>query len=164
MSIELVATIEDSDGDTATTSIRINDDATVAGMQEFAEAYFGAAAVLIYGGIRNVIAILRPSISGLTNNIALAGSSIFRQAKFEFVTASGNRVKMNVPCLLEAVGQGVGPDELDVSDPDVSAFISMMENGITISGSLVQPCDIGEESIVDTVFAREAFKNSGSRA
>lgn len=162
--IEIVGTVEDSDGDTATTLVRINDDATIAGMQGFAEAFYAAMGVLMHGAIIAANAVLRPSTSGLTSNTALAGSDIHRQGKFEFITAEGNRVKMNLPALAESVGQGAGQDSLDMSDTEVAAFLSAMENGITVSGQLVRPCDIAGDSLVDTLFAREAFKNSGKRA
>jgi hypothetical protein len=52
---------------------------------------------------------------------------------------------------------------LNQAETNVAAFIAAMETGIAVTGGTISPCDIGESSIVDTVFAREAFKNSGAR-
>lgn len=165
MPTEIIYTLEDADGDEATTSARFTEDAAdTATLEELALAYGGALTNIVIGSIKAAIAVLKPVISGLTSNILQAGSAVERQGKFEFVTADGHRVKFNLPCLLESTGQGAGSDSLNLADPEVAALISAFEDGIDVGAVTIQPCDIGENPIVGTLFARESHKNSGARS
>ena len=52
---------------------------------------------------------------------------------------------------------------MNQADPEVAAFISMMEDGIVTAGGTIQPCDVGESDITNLIYAREKFRASGRR-
>lgn len=163
MAIEIVYTIEDSSGTKGTTSVRVEDDVTVAGLNGFGVGWATALNNLIRGKILSAIAHLICNISGLTLNTITGGSDAEHLGKFQFVTATGTRVDCNIPTIAEFTVDADVNDEIDVSQVSVAAFLSAMEDGINVAGALIQPCDKGEESLTSLVFAREGARNSGAR-
>lgn len=160
MPIELIYTIKDRRNKPATTSVRIID-ATEAQTDAFANAWADAIDNIIGGVIRAASAILGVDISALTGNVAAAGSDVEEIAAFEFRTALGTKVNVNIPAILETlVDNDTG--EMNLAAPAVAAFIAMMEDGITVGGTLVEPCDVGGEDIVSTRVSRERSRNSGT--
>jgi len=163
MPIEVVTTIEDRSGDKATTSVHVLDASTIANLATFAPAWATALNLVIFGKIISMAAILRPSMGSLSNNTATSESDVEHVGKFVFRAQNGVRVECNIPALDEDAVAAYGSDELDQSDTNIAAFIAAMETGISVTGGTISPCDNGESSIALTVFAREAFKNSGKR-
>lgn len=163
MAIEIIYTIVDSSGEPATTSVKVADETTIAGLNGFAVGWANALNDIIRGAIRNAIAHLLVNITGLTSNTIISSSDVEHLGKFQFLTAAGRRVEVNVPCIAEFTVDTDVADEMDTAQADVAAFLSMMEDGISVSGALIQPCDIGGEDIVSTAFAREGARNSGRR-
>lgn len=164
MAIEIIYTIEDSSGTKGTTSVRVEDDVTVAGLQGFGAGWATALNNLIRGKILGAVAHLLCNISGLTLNTITGGSDVEHLGKFQFVTATGVRVDCNIPTIAEFTVEADVNDEMDVSQVDVAAFISMMEDGILVSGATIQPCDVGGVSLTSLVFAHEGARNSGARS
>jgi len=162
-SIEIIAEISDATGDTSTTSVKIIDTTTLAQANGFAVGWVQAFDQIIAGVIRNVLAFLRIDTSALTGNLVGATSDVEHIGKFSFRTAINTKVLVNVPALAEIALGATSSDTLDPAQVNVAAFLTAMEDGINAGGALIQPCDIGEEDIVDHNFLREAFRNSGSR-
>lgn len=163
MAIEITYTIEDKSGTKGTSSVRIADGTTLAGLNGFAASWATALNNLSRGKILGAVAHILANITGLTNNTVVSGADVEHLGKFQFVTAAGIRVDCNIPAIDEAVVGALTPDEIDQSAVSVAAFIAAMEDGINAGGSLIQPCDIGGDSLVSTVFAREGARNSGAR-
>lgn len=163
MSVEIVYEIEDRSGTKGTTSIRVAGTPTVAQLNGFGAGYATALNNIISGVIRAAFAFFRVDISGLTGNSAISISDVEHCAKFEFLTDAGNRVKVNIPAMDSDIVGGTDSDSLDLAAPEVLAFTQAMTLGISVTGATIQPCDIGGDNIVDTVFGREAFRNSGAR-
>ncbi len=163
MAIEIVYTIEDSDGDKGTTSVRVADGVTLAGLTGFAVGWATALNNLIRGKILSAVAHLLCNITGLTSNVVAELADVEHLGKFQFITAAGVRVDCNIPALDELNADADVQDELDQSLTPVANFISAMEDGISVSGALIQPCDVGGDSLVSLVFAREGARNSGAR-
>lgn len=163
MPIEIITTIEDRSGDKATTSVYVLDASTVANLNTFAPAWATALNNFIFGKILSMIALILPTITGLTNNTLLDSSDVEHKGKFVFRAQNGIKLECNIPALDEAVVSAYSSDTLDQTNTEVAAFIAAMETGITVTGGTISPCDIGESSIASVVFAREAFTNSGKR-
>lgn len=163
MAIEIVYTIEDASGDEATTQVRVAGEPTIAGLNGFGAGYATAVNNIIAGIIRSAVAFLKPAFSSITGNNIGALSDVEHIGKFEFVALNGQRVKVNVPALSEIALGATTSDSLDQAQVNVAAFLAAMETGIAVTGGTISPCDIGESSISDTIFAREAFRNSGAR-
>lgn len=164
MAIEVIATIEDASGDKATTSIRVQQAATLAQLLAFAPLWATALNDIIFGKIVSVFAHVLASTIGIINNGGSLTSDVEHVGKFVFRTVSNTRVTVNIPSLDENAVQAYASDTLDQAEPEVAAFIAAMETGIAVTGGTISPCDIGEVSINALVFAREAFRNSGARA
>lgn len=162
MPIEIVFTIEDRRKRTATTSVKLPSVESKGRTTLFAVAWADAIDNLITGVIRSAVAILRPDLSGLTNNAVAAGSDVEEIASAQFGTVDKTLVEINIPSILETLvinETGV----LDTAAPQVAAFLSMMENGIAVTGGTIVPCDIGGLTGLELVYLRERSRNSGKR-
>lgn len=163
MAVEIIYTIEDASGDQATTQVRVGGTPTNAQLNGFGSGWATAINALIAGKIIGAVAKLLANISGLTANILSGNADVEHVGKFEFLTDAGNRVKINIPALSEIALGATASDSLDQSNANVAAFITAMETGVAVTGGVIAPCDVGEDDIVEVVFAREAFRNSGAR-
>lgn len=146
----------------STTEVKLPDSFSLAQFTTFGAAFATAMNNLIWGRILDATLVVDVDISALTGNIAAVQGDVEEVGAFEFVTAQGNRVKMNVPAIDELL-TAADSHELDQADPAVAAAIAMMETGIAVTGGTIAPCDIGQDDIVDTIFAREQHRNSGKR-
>lgn len=162
MPIEIVYTIEDRKGKQATTSTRIADATTETQVTAFATGFASLMDAITRGIIRAITAVYKVDISALANNAPSASSDVEEIGAFEFVTAQGNRVKLNIPAINEnLVVNETG--ELDLTQTAIANIVTMMEDGLAVTGGTVTPCDIGEDDIVGTLVARERSRSSGAR-
>ena len=165
MPYQITYTITDNDGDEANTSIYVPVGNTIANYQEFAWRYALTIQDFIFGIFRGLATLRVPiDISGLTGNVASADSDVEQIALFEFDTTNPNSgVGFTIPALNE-LDILLGTDELDQSDPNIAAVISMFEDGLTITGAVVvQPTNLNSEDIISTKVAFAATRNSGKR-
>lgn len=163
MPIEIIFELEDRSGDKSSTSVKVEDGHAAGTLEGFAVAWANAIDNFLAGVIRSAVAYIMGDISGLTSNTITETADVEHYGKFEFLTVDGNNVKVNIPCIAEGVVGAFTSDSLDLADPEVAAFVTAMEVGIAVTGGTITPCDIAENDIVDTAFAREAFSNSGAR-
>ena len=159
---DIILTIEDKSGDQATASVRVNE-ALIADIVTFTAAWATAVNNVIFGVIRSAIAHIVVQTNLLTGNTMVDTADVEHVGKFVFEAINGQRVLINIPTLNEAAVLAHASDNLDQAEPEVAAFIAAMVSGIAVTGGTIQPCDIGESSINEVIFAREAFKNSGAR-
>ena len=164
MTIEITYDIRDRRNKPASTSVRVNTGATEAQVTGFARAWATAINPLIGGVIRAAFAILNVDISALTNNTPASNSDVEEIGAFEFGTSNGiTKVQVNIPAILETlINNDTG--QMDLAAPQVAAFIAMMEDGITVGATLIQPCDVGGDDVTNTIYAKEGSRNSGSNA
>lgn len=164
MPYQIEYNIDDNDNDPAKTSVWVATGQTVANYTLFAKGYALLIDGIIKGVFRQVAKLKIPvDISGLTNNVADALSDVEQVSHFEFVTAQGNPVDFNIPCIDETKIIA-GSDELDQTDAAIAAIIAMFEDGIDIGGgTFVQPCNVAEEDVVGTLIAHAHTRNSGKR-
>jgi len=161
MSTEIIIDVRDRRNKSASTSVRCSSD-TEAQVVGFAESWLVAIGALLNGAIRSAVAMLTVDISGLTGNVAADTSDCEEIGSFEFKTTNGvTKVDVNIPAILETL---VDNDTGDIiqSASAVAAFLTMMETGITVSGTLMAPCDVGGDSITTLNYARERSRNSGT--
>jgi len=163
MPIEVIATVADRSGTTGTTSVHVQNATTLAQLTAFAPLWATALNDMIFGKITSVFASILGSTIGIINNGGALNSDVEHIGKFSFRTVSNIKVNFTIPALDEDLVTAYDSDTLDQSIPEIAALIAAMETGIAVTGGTISPCDIGEQSIIETVFAREAFKNSGKR-
>ena len=160
---ELIFEVEDASGDKATTSVKVISTTTVTLMEGFASGFATALNNIIAGKILSAAASLGVDISALTGNGVGDLADVEHIGKFEFLSLLGFRTKLNIPALSEITLGATTSDSLDQAQVSIAALIAAMEDGVSVTGALIQPCDIGESDLVSVVFAREAFRNSGAR-
>ena len=68
---------------------------------------------------------------------------------------------MNIPATNDTASVA-GSDDLDQTDTDVAAIVSLLEDGLAVTGGTIIPSDVDENDIVEVVTARERVRNSGS--
>lgn len=165
--VEIIAEMQDRATRRASTSIKISSFNATAPAPPTNIEVFGQAWATVLDGLsdcilRGIFAVIPIDISGLIGNAEDPDSDVEEVGAYEFVTTQGNRVKFNIPAMdeLESVST---TGELDQTDPDVAALITMMIDGIAVTGGTISPCDIGEDDIVGLLFARERSRNSGAR-
>lgn len=163
MTTEIVFTVRDASGDEATTGVKVSGTPTIVQLNAFSSAWATALNNIIAGKVMGAIARQTVSLVSLAGNILSNNADVEHTGKFVFLTGNGNRVLCNLPALSEVAIGATASDELNQAQTDVAAFIAAMEDGVNVTGALIEPCDEGEDDIVSTVFAREAFRNSGAK-
>lgn len=162
LAAQIIYTATDDSGERGTTAINVPNGFSLTQYGEFGSAMATLLDALLGGRIESAEICFGFDISTLTSNIAVANSDVEEIGSFVFETGIGTTVRVNVPGIDESV-VAPGSDDIDQADVAVAAFLSVMEDGIATGGGTISPCDKGEEDIINTVFARERFRGSGSR-
>lgn len=159
---QVIYTVIDDDGDRSTTTINIPTGFSLAQIGEFGAAMATLVDAILHGRVESAGVSFSVDISALINNITGSTSDVEEIGAFKFTTADGYPVSVNLAGLDEGF-VAVGTDDLDQALPAVAAFITAMENGISVVGGTISPCDVGESDIITTNSARERFRASGKR-
>lgn len=160
---DVVINIEDATGKEASTTINVPRGKTLADYTDFARVIAANVDKIVGGLIKGVELCLTADLSGLTLNQVEPSSDVQEVGRFAFATTEGRKVTLNLPGISEQVPYGQTSDEYDQGDPVIASIITLMENGISTSEGVIAPCDVGEDDIVSTIYAREGFRASGSR-
>lgn len=93
------------------------------------------------------------------NSIASAFSSVGEKALFAFRSAvAGLFGKFQIPTFDEAVVMVAGTDQIDITDTDIIAFLTGIEDGIEITGAVVvQETNKYGDDLTSNTIAREVF-------
>jgi hypothetical protein len=159
--IEVTGTYQDQAGKTATNTMFIPNGLTLAQIVEglqAAAAIIDAAITALLTGLEFTISV---DISGLTNPIAADSADVEEVNEYIFATADGRDVRYNIPAGNNTASPA-GTDDLDQANANVAAFISMIEDGIAVTGGTVTVSDVDEDDITNVLVARERVRNSGS--
>lgn len=162
IAFQIVYTYADDSGDTASHAIDVPTTFNLGQYVEFGQGMAAFLDAIVHGVIRSAELTVNVDIAGLTNNTIVADCDVEEVGGFQFNTAEKRPVNVNIPALDETKVLA-GSDNLDLSDPDVAAFIAAMQNGIVVTGGTIAPSDVDEDDIEDLVYAREQFRASGKR-
>jgi hypothetical protein len=162
VAFEINYTFVDDSGNTATTTIHVPQVYTLPQYTEFARAMAALVDDIVSGVVQSAELTVALDISSLTGNNAQVGSDVEEIGGFKFATVDGRAVTVNIPGINESMVEA-NSDDLDQLDPDVSAFISAMMDGIAVAGGTAIPCDVEQADLVALDFAREQFRPSGKR-
>jgi len=160
--VQLVYTIVDASGDRGQTSINFPLSWSLSQFGQFGAIMATFMDAVLGGRVEKAELCFGIDISSLTSNTALSTSDVEEIGAFQFRTTGGFPVRVNLPCIDELTVT-TGSDDLDQADPAIAAFITAMEVGILTAGGTILPCDVAEDDITSTDFARERFRASGSR-
>lgn len=156
----IVYTVVDDSGDEAETAIYVPDSFSLAQYTEFGAGFATLFDAILHGRVSQAGLNVDIDISSLTSNVVADDSNVEEIAAFQFLTSENRQVDLNVPAMIESA-ELEGTDELDTSDPAVSAIITAMEDGIVTAGGTITPTDIGEDDITATSLTRSEHRNSG---
>ena len=160
--IEVTHSYLDQAGKRATSTSYIANGLTIVQVVEGLQAAAGVidgVIDIVQTGVEFTIDV---DISALTGNTTAGVADVEEVGEFVFNTVDGRKTQVNVPGIINLLS-GAGTDDIDQSGLDVAAFISMMEDGITVTGGTVIPSDVNEDDISAIAHARERVRNSGSR-
>lgn len=159
----LLYTIRDGKGQQSTTEMNVPDSFALADVILFARGAAGFIDDMIGGQLVRIgIAVnldLPPGIKVTPQST----SDVEEGARFQFRTAGGFGTSMRIPTFQEA-NLVPGTTQVDLTDPNVAPFVTMMESGIdvdlTAGVRLITPSDKREDDIVTLDSAREQFLSS----
>lgn len=161
--LEVVGTYRDQANKEGTNTMYVSPGLTINQMTEGIQALAQLIDTVLNAVIRGFDFTLSIDLSGLTGNVAAGTSDVQEVGEFIFATAANRPVILNLPCINDA-SSPAGSDDIDQTDPDMAAIISMMEDGLVTAGGTIIPTDVDEQDIVALVTARERMRNSGGRS
>lgn len=163
IALSVIYTVIDDSGDRGTTEIRVPSGFSLAQYGEFGAAMATLVDAMLSGKVEGADLCIAVDITGLVGNVVNPGADTKELAAFQFLTTEQRPVYLNVPTLDE-VKVEFNSDNLNLGDGAVSALMAAMEDGISVTGGTISPCDVAEDDIVTTVYARERFRASGTRS
>jgi hypothetical protein len=158
----LTYTLTDDSGDSATFNLSLPTAFSLAQFTEFGRAMAVFVDDVVSGLISRCELSIGVDISSLTGNTAAAGGDVQEINSYQFVTAVGRPVNINIPGTDET---DVSPnsDELNTVDAQQAAFITAVVSGIAVTSGTITVTDIDSEDVTALVYAREAARASGKR-
>lgn len=154
--------LRDASGGRAKTGFWVEPGLTLAQYQQGGQALAQEINAITNGVVESASMTIPVDVSGLTQNIAGANSDVEEVARFGATTADGRPVQVNVPGLIPTA-IAAGSDDLNQANSAVAAMISMLEDGIVVTGGTIRPSDVGEQDITQVLTARYAVRPSGTR-
>lgn len=159
LAVSLNFTIIDGKGKTSTTRIRVPTGFTPAQYVEAAEGFAQLMLNMSEGAITDISVSLPVDLSLATlRAVPLAIADIAKKALFTVASSVvGLYARFNIPTFDEQFTVPAS-DDLDMVDANVAAYVGVIENGINVSGTFIQPCDLRENDLADVREAREIFR------
>lgn len=152
-------TILDAKNKSSKTSIHVPTGFSIAQYAGFATQMAQLIALISDGQITEVSVSLPLNLSGATIRAAAVVTAdifkkLFLQARSSVTGLIG---KFFIPTYDEA-NTLAGSDQANQADTEIAALISVIENGVNVSGEVVQPVDLRGNDLVDVSIAREVFR------
>jgi len=160
--IEVTGTYVDQASKKSTNTLYIADGLTIAQITEGLQALASLIDDVVSAVINGINFSVSVDLSGLTGNISAGTSDVEEVGEFISRTAAGREVYMNLPCINDTTSPA-GSDDLDQTDVNIAAIISMLEDGLATAGGTIIPSDVDENDLVQVVTARERVRNTGTR-
>lgn len=155
MTVSVFLVIQDGKNDPTTREFEFPDATPVGVLAAAVPVIAGLVNPLVTGGLRAAGFKVQVDVP-LWGPTAILTSDIQEMAEFGVRTVNGFLKKFSLPTFDEAFFVA-GTKEVDRSDPDMVAFIDFIEEGITVSSTLIQPTDSRGEDLDELVTAREAW-------
>lgn len=163
MSFTILYSIEDEKGKRSTTEVKVPTATDYADVKIFAQQMAPLIDALVTGAIVRIgisDTVVLPA--GLAASPA-ANSDVEEGGRFQWRTNGGYYTGLRLPTFDEAL-VNAGSRDINLTDGDVSAFLTAMTDGIDLTGAggsgTIYPCDYRDDDIVALEFAREQFQSS----
>ncbi len=152
-------TIADSDGDTSTFTIWFPSATPAAVLIAAVPVIAQMINPLLNGGLKSAGVTFEVNVAGVFGPVAALIADVQEKGEFVMRTVGGFISRLNLPTFDEnffVPGTGI----MDESETEVAVFLDFLEDGITVSGTLIQPTDYRED---DIQFVEKAVENWGRR-
>lgn len=159
MAASFYFTIVDSDGDASTLEFFFPAATAFAVLSAGITAVSALINPLVTGGLRNAGIRIEVDLTATFGSIAQLNSDVQEKAEFAMRTVGNILSRLNLPTFDEAFFNP-GTAQVDLSDPDVAAFVDFLETGITAGGGTLAPSDYREDPISAV---EKATENWGKR-
>ena len=155
-------TFLDAKGKSSTTRIHVPTGFSFAQYIAFAQAMAQLVANLSEGAITEVSVSVPLDLSGATlKAVALGIADVAKKALLSATSiVSGLFAKWFLPTYDESHTLA-NSDILDPADTDVAALVTILEDGINVSGTIITPRDLRGNPIDTVTLAREIFRKFG---
>lgn len=162
LAVTVNITILDAKGKSSTTRIRVPTGFVLPQYAEFGVAIGQLIANLSEGVITEISVSVPIDLSTATIRAAAMNiADVAKKALFMARSAvSGLFGKFFFPTYNE-INTVSGSDDLDSADADVAALITLIESGVNVAGTFIQPIDLRGNDLVDVSEAREIFRKFG---
>lgn len=128
-------TVEDEGQTKSDVSVQLASTVSAANAEAFALEFANRVALLINGAIRSLNVTRRYQDIGA---VAFATSEVERKGQFVFGTSAGTAAVVSVPSVVNNV-LATNQLDIDLDDPAVSAFTSLLITGVDIGGTVIIP-------------------------
>jgi len=153
MAINFFFTIADAKGKTSTVTIPFPDATPASVFVTGVQAVGALINPLVTGGLRSAGVSVEVAI-GTWGATAALDSDVQEKMEFGVRAANGFLKRINLPTIDEAMFVP-GTDQGDATDTDMMAFKDFLEDGITVSATLIQPTDIHGSDLELVEYRRE---------
>lgn len=151
MAVSLFFTVQDGDSDTSTITVYFPTAAIASNALAVANAFAAVINPLVNGGLKTCGITVELDISSLWGPTSALIADVQEQAQFLFRVVGGFPKLMNLPTFIETFFTGAGADKtVDMTAPEVVAFVGAMEDGLTVSSVLYAPSDYRNADILST--------------
>lgn len=150
---------------TSIISVEIPTATTPANAIAFARGLADITAPLMVGGIIGAGVTFEVDLSSLSlDEVGTALADVQERAVFAFRTAAAKIKRIGIPTFNENLFTGAGAySSVDLTDTDVQAFVTAMEDGIDVSGyggtGTVAPVDTNNSDLVTLETATQDFSS-----
>lgn len=154
-------TFRDSKNKESHTRIRIPSTFTFAQYQAFGAAAAAVVADMTTCEITEVSVSVGLDLSGASlKTVATQFADWFNKAFIQANNAiSGLFAKFNIPTY-DDNNNAPNSKNLDLTDPEVAALVTLIEDGITVGAGLVYPVTVRGEAVTSVTTAQEVFRKS----
>lgn len=154
MPLNVYFNIQDATGEVSTVTIPIPASTALTNIPGTVLAFAQLLAPLSDGGLVSAGVQVQVDVSGAWGATALLISDVQEKAEFAFRAVNGFLKRLNIPAFPEALFVP-GTSQVDVTEASVAAFITAMEDGVTVNATVIQPTDIHNNDLVNNEYAVE---------
>jgi len=157
MAFEIYIIVQDAKGDKSTVTVPVPTSIELTDIPEAVQDLTALIGPMLTGGIVGAGMRVEVDVSGVSTTVAGATSDIQEKAAFVFRGANNFLKRIGLPTFSEALFSA-GTPYVDVTDADVAAFVTAIEDGYLLSSTnTILPCDTRGDDLEDLVEATEAW-------
>lgn len=160
MSVDVTFTVKDNKGDTSRFTINLPSSTSVTDAIAFGKTAFPLVQAIMNGAVTDVK--VHVPVTGLSLSSAGLTSDVQEVGQFVFNAVGGFLKRIGIPGLSETKVLASSA-QIDTSDTDVAAFITMMTSGVDVSANggsgTIQPSDYRDADLTSLDSAVETFRS-----